>query len=136
MLKEENKTATDLVADYLKALWQHTLDTMLKARSKSVIEALAFRVVITVPAIWKDYARREMEEAAKKAGILGDRSAGPTTLTFAPEPEAAALATLYERGKDINVDDVYVICDAGGGTVVSLSCSRCLEMAATYLNDC
>jgi hypothetical protein len=119
MLRENNKTATDLIADYLKALWAHILNSIKKARSKTVIEALRFHVVITVPAIWKDYARTAMEEAAKKAGILDDRPAGSTTLAFAPEPEAAALATLCEKGRVAKKDDVFVICDAGGGTVVS-----------------
>lgn len=119
MLKESKKTATDLIADYLGALWRHTLDTIHKARRESVIEALRFHVVITVPAIWKDYARQGMEEAARKSGMFDARPAGPTTLAFAPEPEAAALASLCESGRNLNAGDVYIICDAGGGTVVS-----------------
>ena len=119
MLRESGKTATDLIGDYLEALWKHILETIYKARGKSVIEAMAFHVVITVPAIWKDYARQCMEEAARKAGILTARPAGPTTLAFAPEPEAAALATLCERERHFDVGDVFVVCDAGGGTVVS-----------------
>ncbi|KAL2857180.1 hypothetical protein BJY01DRAFT_159458 [Aspergillus pseudoustus] len=121
MLRELNKSATEVIADYLRCMWDHIMATIRKSRSKSVIAALTFHVVITVPAIWKDYARREMEEAARMAGILEYREIGPTSLTFAPEPEAAALATLCEHGKDINTDDVYVICDAGGGTVDLIS---------------
>ncbi|KID84431.1 hsp70 family chaperone [Metarhizium guizhouense ARSEF 977] len=121
MLRELNKAPTDFIADYLRALWQHTLDTIHKSRSKSVIAALTFHVVITVPAIWKDYARASMREAAAKAGILDNRPAGPTTLSFVPEPEAAALVTLCEYGKMLKTDDVYVICDAGGGTVDLIS---------------
>jgi hypothetical protein len=121
MLKENNKTAVDLVADYLRALWKHVLDTINKSRGESVVEALAFKVVITVPAIWKGYARQSMQEAAKKSGILDRRLAGSTTLTFAPEPEAAALSTLCEPGRRTKRGDVYVICDAGGGTVVSVN---------------
>ncbi|KAJ5696743.1 hypothetical protein N7536_007155 [Penicillium majusculum] len=119
LMRETGKTATDLVADYLRLLWEHTMETIHRFRSKSVISALTFHVVITVPAIWKDYARKAMEEAAKKAGILQARPIGPTTLTFVPEPEAAALVTLCERGRehDLETNDVYVICDAGGGTV-------------------
>ncbi|KAI0904020.1 actin-like ATPase domain-containing protein [Ustulina deusta] len=120
-LRELNKTPTDIIADYLRALWQHTLNTIHKSRSKFVIAALAFHVVITVPAIWKDYARTSMQEAAAKAGILDHRSAGPTTLSFVPEPEAAGLVTLCEYGEMLKTDDVYVICDAGGGTVDLIS---------------
>ncbi|KAF5132941.1 hypothetical protein E5D57_003563 [Metarhizium anisopliae] len=60
-----------------------------------------------------------MEQAAKMAGILDDRSAGQTILTFAPEPEAAALSTLTEPGRKTKAGEVYLVCDAGGGTVVS-----------------
>ena len=60
-----------------------------------------------------------MEEAATKAGILTARPAGPTTLGFALEPEAAALATLCEGGRHFDAEDVFVVCDVGGGTVVS-----------------
>lgn len=119
LLKEINKSATEVVGDYLGALWKHVLETIYKARSKYVIDAMAFHVVITVPAIWKDYARQAMEEAASKAGILTPRAAGPTTLAFVPEPEAAALATLGEGKRQFKTGDVFMICDAGGGTVVS-----------------
>lgn len=121
LMRATNRTPTDLVADYLRGLWMHVLDTICRARSRSVIDALPFHVVITVPAIWKDYARARMREAAIKAGILNMRFAGVTTLAFAPEPEAAALSTLCQRGRDLRTGDVYVICDAGGGTVVSMS---------------
>lgn len=117
-IRECQKTAIDLIADYLGALWRHILDTINRAR-QPVIEALKFHVVITVPAIWKDYARQSMEKAAEKSGILAPRRAGPTTLALASEPEAAALASLDDKRPSINVGDVFVICDAGGGTVVS-----------------
>lgn len=58
-----------------------------------------------------------MTEVVEKAGILKDRTAGATILTFAPEPEAA---TLFERRREIKQDDVYVVCVACGGTVVCL----------------
>ncbi|KAJ2992964.1 hypothetical protein NUW58_g1993 [Xylaria curta] len=120
-LSELDKTPTDIIADYLRALWQHTLNTIHKSRSRIVIGGLGFHVVITVPAIWKDYARTSMREAAAKAGILDARPAGPTTLSFVPEPEAAGLVTLWEHGEMLRTDDVYVICDAGGGTVDLIS---------------
>lgn len=119
MLKEIDKTAVDVVGDYLGALWKHVLETIYKARGEHVIDAMVFHVVITVPAIWKDYARQAMGEAARKAGILETRVAGPTTLDYVPEPEAAALATLGEGRRQWNTEDVFMICDAGGGTVVS-----------------
>ncbi|KAF2500102.1 actin-like ATPase domain-containing protein [Lophium mytilinum] len=121
MLKENGKTANDFISDFLRALWVHILETVKKSRGESVVEALSFHVVITVPAIWKGYARQGMEQAVKKAGILDRRAAGTTTLTFAPEPEAAALSTLGEPGRKLKTGDVYMICDAGGGTVDLIS---------------
>lgn len=118
-VRDEGKTAQDLVTDYLKLLWNHTLEMILKARGENVVNSLRFHIVITVPAIWKGYARQSMQEAAAKAGLLDERDAGKTHLTFVPEPEAAALATLSEEQNDAKPGDVYMICDAGGGTVVS-----------------
>ena len=109
---------------YLKELWGHTLDSIRKARGDTILEALTFHIVITVPAIWKDYAREAMQQAASMAGMLSSRPAGKTTLTFAPEPEAAALSSLSDCKRSVDVGDVYVILDAGGGTVVSTEALR------------
>ncbi|KAI0532864.1 hypothetical protein GGR58DRAFT_148013 [Xylaria digitata] len=116
-LAEEGKTAVNLVADYLCALWDHTLETIKRAVGEALLKALRFNVVITVPAIWKEYARGYMEQAARDAGILNERLAGDTTLKFVPEPEAAGLSTLSDVTRKVSKDDVFVICDAGGGTV-------------------
>ncbi|XDG01818.1 hypothetical protein ABKA04_001433 [Annulohypoxylon sp. FPYF3050] len=121
MLRETGKTVVDLVADYLRGFWEHVIYEITKARGVNVIDALRFHVVITLPAIWKGYARKSMEDAVKKAGILDARDAGVTTLSFAPEPEAAALCTLCEPGRRVKEGDVYIICDAGGGTVDLIS---------------
>lgn len=121
MLKDSGKSAVDVIADYLRVFWKHVMDTIVRERGEFVVDALKIHVVLTVPAIWKGYARQRMKKAALQAGILTPREAGPTTLSFAPEPEAAALATLCEPGRSIAKDDVYILCDAGGGTVVSQS---------------
>ncbi|KAL4944566.1 hypothetical protein BDV06DRAFT_220192 [Aspergillus oleicola] len=121
MLRNTGKTVIGLIADYLRGLWKHTIDTINRSLGDFVVDGLKFHVVITVPAIWKAYARQSMKDAAKSAGILKSRRAGETTLSFVPEPEAAALSTLCERGRRIKKGDVYVICDAGGGTVDLIS---------------
>ncbi|KAI3549532.1 hypothetical protein CSPX01_02183 [Colletotrichum filicis] len=121
MLRDSGKTAIALVADFLRALFNHTMYTITKARGKEVVDAMRLHIVITVPAIWKGYARQAMETAAEQAGILYSRAAGETKLTLAPEPEAAALSTLSEPGRKVGKNDVYIICDAGGGTVDLIS---------------
>ncbi|KAK7946949.1 actin-like ATPase domain-containing protein [Apiospora aurea] len=117
-LWDGGKIAVDLVADYLRCLWAHVLESIAKARGEAVVDALPFHVVITVPAIWKGYARQTMREAAEKAGILNKRMpAGETCLSFVGEPEAAALSTLSEPVRKLIRDEVYLICNCGGGTV-------------------
>lgn len=128
MLKENNKTAIEMIADYLRELWKYTIEHINKSRGESVVDALTFHVVITIPAIWKGYARQDMEAAARKAGILEERPTGQTTLSFAPEPEAAALSTLSEPGRKPKPGDVFMICDAGGGTVVCTYASKTREI--------
>lgn len=123
-LSRTNKTAIDAVSDFLGALWKNTIAKIVCARGQMVVDALVFRVVITVPAIWKGYARQAMHKAADQAGILKERAAGPTELVFANEPEAAAMSTLIERGRRPGTGGVYVVCDAGGGTVVSFVVTR------------
>ncbi|KAI0453065.1 hypothetical protein F5B21DRAFT_505628 [Xylaria acuta] len=105
-LREPDKTPTNVVADCLRALRKHTLDTIHKSRSKFVIASLAFHVVISVPAIWKDYAHTSTQEAAAKTGTPNHRPAGPTTLSFVPESGAAGLVKPEASG-GIFVDEQF-----------------------------
>ncbi|KAI1278238.1 hypothetical protein F5Y07DRAFT_406915 [Xylaria sp. FL0933] len=120
------KNAVQLTADYLKALWDHTLEQICNAKGQTVVDGIPFNVVLTVPAIWPDYARGRMREAATLAGILKDRGIPgieKTTLSFISEPEAAAIATMpeLETREDLQVGDSFIVLDAGGGTVDIIS---------------
>ncbi|CAG7566230.1 unnamed protein product [Fusarium equiseti] len=115
-----NITALDVVGYYLRKVWDHTyatLQTMLD------IENLPLRVAITIPAIWPAYAQSAMRDAARIAGIMKHRDIGETTLTLVQEPEAAALASLFQRNSspEIQMNESFVVCDAGGGTVDVIS---------------
>lgn len=121
MLRDTGKTSTDLVADYLRLLWEHVIDTICRDRGDAAVDGMKFHVVLTVPAIWKGYARQRMEDAVAQAGIMDSRPAGKTELSFVTEPEAAALATLYNNPNPSKAGDVFIICDAGGGTVDLIS---------------
>jgi len=74
---------------------------------------LRIAYVITVPAIWKDSAKALTRQAAEQAGIP------KKDLDLVTEPEAAALycATLCVEA-DLQDGDRFIVCDAGGGTVV------------------
>ncbi|KAK7927290.1 hypothetical protein PG985_004288 [Apiospora marii] len=134
-LEERSMDVIGLIADYLRKIWQHTLSEI----SVQVdIDALPLRVAITVPAIWPQYAREKMKAAAQRAGILEYRPIGKTVLQLVEEPEAAALATLFERKKypETSVGEIFVVCDCGGGTVDTINYRVkslepfCLEEAA------
>jgi len=87
----------DLIADFLSYLWEHTCREIALEMGADNVEALPFRVALTIPAIWPQYSRTMMKEAARRAKILKGRDIGETSLTLVEEPEAAALATLFER---------------------------------------
>lgn len=119
LLDKIGKTAVQVVGEYLKVMWRHTLNQISNAKGQELINGMPIHVVLTVPAIWTDYARKRMREAAALAGIFEHRVAGQTILPFISEPEAAAVATIPElenRG-DLQVGDSFVVVDAGGGTV-------------------
>ncbi|KAI0163950.1 hypothetical protein GGR57DRAFT_498034 [Xylariaceae sp. FL1272] len=151
-MQELGKSPVDLVGDYLKALWDHCINEIEDENGDYLIRATPIHVILTVPAIWKGYARQRMQEAATKAGILGHRPAGNTTLSFISEPEAATLATLSELDirQDFSTGDTFVVLDAGGGTVDIISykvekteplvVSECVEgdgalCGATFLDE-
>jgi molecular chaperone DnaK (HSP70) len=104
-LKKHNKTAIQVIALFLRHLWNHCTERISETISRNLVNYSKFHIVITVPAIWPEYARVRMRDAADDAGMLGKRIAGETKLTFISEPEAAALATLsdMEGRQDIKV---------------------------------
>lgn len=110
--KSLDVSPVDLVACYLKLLWHHTLETIKRAKGQSLIELCKFHITITLPAIWPHYVQNKMKKAAELAGLLDKRQAGPTTLFFISEPEAAALATLSEMKDrpDISVSNELLCC--------------------------
>jgi molecular chaperone DnaK (HSP70) len=104
-------TAEDYTADFLKCLYeemQKRIPFGPKFREKNQID-----YVLTVPAIWTDKAKDMTRTAAIRAGIP------EANLHLITEPEAAAVycATLCDQ-VDLQKGDSFVVCDAGGGTVV------------------
>lgn len=94
MLKNLNKSAENVIADYLGLLWRHVLKEIKVVQGEAAVDGQPFRVVITFPAIWPLYAQSRMRQAAATAGILDPRHGGRTILDLYPEPEAAALAVM------------------------------------------
>lgn len=119
------ETPIELISDYLTKLCAHAIDEEEMPPKgeicKSVglsISTVPLHVILTVPAIWSDFAKEAMKVAATKSLIIGNanRPAGLTTFEFLSEPEAAAHAYAKEIVETLNVGDTVLICDLGGGT--------------------
>ncbi|KAK2024068.1 actin-like ATPase domain-containing protein [Colletotrichum zoysiae] len=122
-VKAANKDPVDIISSYIQRLWNHSVESIGISAGDEFVKMCKFHVVITLPAIWPDYAKSRMRRAAENAGLLKTRPAGKTTLAFISEPEAAALATMRDLSgrPNIKVGDHFVVCDAGGGTVDLIS---------------
>jgi molecular chaperone DnaK (HSP70) len=108
------KTALDFCADYLTCVHRYIKEVFLPRQYGAVfLRNQEISYIITVPAIWTDSAKELTRQAAVRAGIPDDK------LDLITEPEAAALycATLGEE-VDLEEGDRFLVCDAGGGTVV------------------
>ena len=92
LLRKVDKTAQAVVADYLRLLWEYTLDDIKKFHP-DYQDIYALRVVLTVPAIWSPTAKDKTLKAARTAGMPGN-------IRLVTEPEAAALATLKDKADD------------------------------------
>lgn len=96
-LQDAALNPVDVVGQYLQCLWTHSIESIKRDLSADVVAKSHFRVIITLPAIWPQYAKERMEKAAERAGILSPRNGKLTKLQFISEPEAAALAYLQEH---------------------------------------
>ena len=90
LLKKLNKTAQEVVADYLRFLWEYTIKDIEELNALS-IQLFELRVVLTVPAVWSYMAKERTSQAALLAGMPKN--------TLVTEPEAAVLATLNEKAE-------------------------------------
>jgi len=122
LVDETGKNVITVIAEYLSNVWKHVVEQIEKSRTHNFILARPYHIVVTVPAIWQDYAVQRMESALRQAGILDKRPQCPdTTWTFVSEPEAAALAAIegHKKYGTLEPGQTFVVADLGGGTVVS-----------------
>ena len=112
-LSEEK--AVNYTSDFLKCLLSYVKDSCLPSQlTASFLRNQRISYVLTVPAIWSDNAKALTREAAQRVGIPRDR------LQLVTEPEAAALFCATKNVQmGLQPSDRFMVCDAGGGTVVS-----------------
>jgi len=111
-----NKNPVDFVADYLTCIYRFVHGTFLPSQyGEEFLRNQQMSYILTVPAIWSDLAKDLTRQAACRAGFPDDN------LVLISEPEAAALycATTCQE-MDLIDGDRFLVCDAGGGTVVSI----------------
>jgi molecular chaperone DnaK (HSP70) len=106
------KTAEDVVIDYLRCVWKFALETIRAPHQKDMADKYRFRIVITVPAIWNPQAMEKTRQAIQK--VLANEK---WPVEVVQEPTAAAIYTLNHMMKfeshAIHVGDCYLVCDAG-----------------------
>lgn len=110
-LLQNQRNVVDAVADFLAAMYGHTMNELRKRYDEPFVRSTPIEWVLTVPAIWSEQAKDRTLQAAKKAGMCGQ-------LRLVSEPEAAALYSLRSiHPNHLKVGDIIVVVDAGGGTV-------------------
>lgn len=109
-----------LLRDYLARLLQHAKVVL---EEDGLLEAAHLEYVLCVPVFWSESACRVMHDAmmraiqACKLDVLTQELI--PDLFIVSEPEAAAqyaIAALEDQGR-LRQDEVFIILDAGGGTV-------------------
>ncbi|KAB8342848.1 hypothetical protein FH972_022446 [Carpinus fangiana] len=113
LLKKANRNVMDAVTDYLTLIYRHTMETLTRRYGGAFLSKTRVDFVLTVPAVWSDAAKHATLLAAERAG-MGSRD----SLRIISEPEAAAVYTFKAlQPSFLRIDDNFIVCDAGGGTV-------------------
>ena len=117
--QHNSKEPVDFAADYLSCLYNYVHEKFFPNEfGLADVQTQRLIYVITVPAIWSDTAKDLTRQAAIRAGIPRDN------LALITEPEAAALYCGTTCEMELLSGDRFLICDAGGGTVVFVPSQR------------
>ncbi|QKX56906.1 uncharacterized protein TRUGW13939_04014 [Talaromyces rugulosus] len=118
---DQNDTDPDFLWGYARLL-THTKQQLVQYHKFKETDSVEF--VITVPAMWKRWACRRMQNALREANhrseFVRETSARIEHIHIVSEPEAAAARVLASQ-RDIQPGDTFMILDAGGGTVDAIT---------------
>jgi molecular chaperone DnaK (HSP70) len=108
-----DRDSMDIITDYLTCVYTYIRDVHFRALyGQTYLQNQHISIVMTVPALWTAFGQ-DLARTVAKVGISGD------TLSLVTEPEAAALYCISIcEDVDVESGDRFVMCDAGGGTVV------------------
>jgi len=100
-----------LVVDYLTSLRKHAEKVIESSYGTRLFQKTSREYIITVPAVWSEKAQAATQAYAKKAGMGHEAQ-------IITEPEAAGIYALaHTPTMDLKINDTFILCDAGGGTV-------------------
>ncbi|KAF8247380.1 actin-like ATPase domain-containing protein [Wilcoxina mikolae CBS 423.85] len=117
-LQELHIAPVTVVEDFLSSVLKITTESIERTYETQWVRESTVEYVLTVPAIWTDSAKALMVKAAERAGFGVHR----VDFNLVSEPESAAAYTLKAiQPNDLNKNDTFIICDAGGGTVDLIS---------------
>lgn len=125
------KTTVEIVGDYLAQVREAAFAEMSKKYGAAMFSSMRRELVVTVPAVWSERAKDLTLKAVAKAGW------DAVTVALVTEPEAAAIYTLRHMregpsSEEVQAGDVFVLCDAGGGTVDLIS-YQVTQISPTFL---
>lgn len=110
------KSPVEVATDYLRRVCERICLALPHVISRAEIE-----LVITVPVGWSDRATELTYKAFDRAGFNKKTFPKLKNMILVTEPEAASYYTALdnrEAGNDIlKKDEIFILCDAGGGTV-------------------
>ncbi|OAD71163.1 hypothetical protein PHYBLDRAFT_147671 [Phycomyces blakesleeanus NRRL 1555(-)] len=110
-----NMTPVKIIGDYLSRM--HKDISKIPKKYPKFRDPSRYRYCMTVPTMWSEESKNIMREAAILAGII-TKYDEPGKLLIIDEAVAAALYA-EDQSPELNLThgSLYMICDAGGGTV-------------------
>lgn len=118
-LEKGDRSPIEVAGAFIKCLWEHSKRQIIQHKGQATWNWADKVVLLTVPAIWSEQAKHNTYMVAFEAGLVSE----DITLQTISEPEAAVVALLTDesRAGSLKKDDIYMVVDAGGGTVDLIS---------------
>ncbi|CAI6331925.1 unnamed protein product [Periconia digitata] len=115
------KSPEEIVTDYLAKVFQYLLK-VVEGFSYELRSTISTDIVVTIPTGWSYSAMNSTFRALTNAGFNQSYFPRLRDVIFVTESEAAAIYTARylksQLGREfLKVDESFVLCDAGGGTV-------------------
>ncbi|KAL4928281.1 Hsp70 family protein [Aspergillus undulatus] len=119
-LHRAGKNHQDVIRDYIRELLLHSKSYL--ERIEAFDEDCEVEIVFCTPAGWTAKAIRDMQRIVLDAAqeiTFGNLS--PLYILNEPEAAAAYILEALPGRKDLETGDVFIVCDAGGGTVDTIT---------------